>query len=51
MAFSYDFIFNLSVIPFKGMVHLIYKLYLKAVFLCIKFNGDIGFSENNFFFT
>ena len=27
----------------KGMVHLIYKLYLKAVILCIKFNGAIGF--------
>ena len=30
---------------FKGMVHLIYKLYLKAVFLSVKFNGAIRFSE------
>ena len=30
--------------PLKGMVHLIYKLYLKAVILCVKFNGAIGFS-------
>ena len=35
----------------KGMVHLIYKLYLKAVFLCVKFNGAIGFSEKCLFLT
>ena len=27
----------------KRMLHLIYKLYLKAVFLCVKFNGAIVF--------
>ena len=31
------------ILNIKGMVHLIYKLYLKAVFLCVKFNGAIGF--------
>ena len=36
--------------PFKGMVHLIYKFYLKAVFLCVKFNGAIDFSEKCLFF-
>ena len=36
---------------FKGMVHLIYKLYLKDVFLCVKFNGAIGFSEKRLFLT
>ena len=30
-------------VDLKGMVHLIYKLYLKAVFLCVKFNGTIFF--------
>ena len=33
----------------KGMVHLIYKFYLKAQFLCVKFNGAIGFSEKHLF--
>ena len=28
---------------FKGMVHLIYKLCLKAVFLCVKYNSAICF--------
>ena len=36
---------------FTGMVHLIYKLYLKAIFLCVKFNGAIGFSEKHLFLT
>ena len=31
--------------PFKGMVHLIYKLRLKAVFLCVKNNGAIRFGQ------
>ena len=31
---------------FKGMVHLISKLHLKAVFLSIKFNGVISFAQN-----
>ena len=33
------------------MVHLIYKLYLKAIFVFVKFNGAIGFSEKCLFFT
>ena len=35
----------------EGMVHLIYKFYLKAVFVCVKFNGAIGFSEKRLFLT
>ena len=35
----------------KGMVHLIYKLYLKVVFLCVKFNGAIGFSDKHLCLT
>ena len=35
----------------KGMVHLIYKLYLKAVFLCVKFNGTIVFFWQMFVFN
>ena len=31
---------------FKGMVHLISKLHLKAVFLSIKFNGVISFAQH-----
>ena len=40
-----------NLIELKGMVHLIYKLHLKAVFMCIKFNGAIDFSEKLFFLT
>ena len=37
----------------KRIVHLIYKLYLKAVFVCVRFNGAIGFfsSEKTFVFN
>ena len=31
------------------MVHLIYKLYINAVVLCVKFNGAFGFSEKCLF--
>ena len=34
---------------FKGMLHPIYKLYVKAVFMCIKFNRAINFTEKHFF--
>ena len=43
--------YHAYLLEFKGMVHLIYKLYLKAVFLCVKFNGPIGFSEKCLFLT
>ena len=35
----------------KGMVPLIYKFYLRTVFLCVNFNGTIGFSEKHLFLT
>ena len=30
----------------KGMVHLIYKSHLKAVFLCAHYNDAFGFAQN-----
>ena len=42
--------YNVYFFP-KGMVHLMYKLYLKDLFLCVKFNGTIGFSEKSLFLT
>ena len=35
----------------KGMMHLTYKLYLKAVFLCVKVNDAIGFFLKNVCFS
>ena len=32
----------------KGMVHLIYKSHLKAVFLCAHYNDAFGFAPNLF---
>ena len=40
---------NTSLQP-KGMVLLIYKVYLKALLLCIKYNDAIGFGKIIFFF-
>ena len=34
----------------KGMVHLIYKPHLKAVFLCGKLNGAIDLKKENIIF-
>ena len=54
----HDFIFGLGIVTthltyhcLKGMVHLNYKLYLKAVILCVKFNGAIGSSDEHLFLT
>ena len=38
-------------LPFKGMVHLIFKLHLKVVFLSMKYNDAISFGHNVCFLT
>ena len=35
----------------KGMVHLIFKLHLKSVFLSMKYNDPISFGQNVCFLT
>ena len=37
--------FSINIFTLKGMVHLIYKLYLKAVFFLVKYKDAVSFSK------